>query len=317
MNISKEASVFNLTESIKEFLSPHNVQSTIDENKFENGKSDNSDLLKWIWNDFLVSTFNRQDIMNNKNINRDGEIIDKGTGIYAYFTTNENDLKVGFTKLINGTNVKVQSLTRENKILNDDLSHVHIMGIKIQVIPSNDRLYRCIREEHLHERINNSTLKDYVPKMYFGCSMIINNNTIRLTFIEHLSGYINLRSYFNNINYKNKTCINEAMMENIKKLLILFWNNGVSDNDFAAQNIMIDILNLRDIKLIDFGLLSLISLNLYCDKQWDMSWGKLADIYNAYYEDVNVEESNKGNNVNIPKIIDILNLFYHFNERII
>lgn len=314
MNLSKVTSVINLTESIKEFLSPNNVRSLIDD-KYLNITTDNNDLLNWIWNDFLVSTFNRKDIMNNKNINRDGEIKDKGAvGMYAYFTTNERDLKEGFTKLINGTCLKTQWLSRKTKILNDDLSHVHVMGLKIQVVPLHkDRCF--IREEKVHKRLNNSVLKDYVPKMYFGCSVIINETTIRLTFIEHLSGYIDLRSYFSNLIYRKRICINEALHENIKKLLIIFWNNGISHDEFAAQNIMVDIHNLYDIKLIDFGLLSLINLNLHCDKQWDISWKELHDIYNAYYDDLNVEEKNK--DCNIHKIIKTLNLIHHFNGLII
>ena len=331
------ASSLALSKIIKEYLDPEMTHSIFfDENSTFNVDTD-PDLLSEIRairvgvtllmeDNILPTLFDCPPIHSN----------DKNSGVAGqYISFESKNMRKGFVNLIE--NFKILRPVRKSKVLTDDFPMNAIanvgrdgksygpscnLGVKIQVLPSTKDKYheaKCIREERILERLNESSFAPYVPKLYFGCTLILPLNlmvlskhytvSVRLTFLEHLGGYENLRTYFTRQASYRRFIRNETI-DAIKDILSKLWKNGVSHNDFAAQNLMISLHSDTDVKLLDFGLATMVDFSRL---RRNMTWEEIRREYVEYYANVKNSFDNDGSNV--KKMNELLDVITHINRE--
>ena len=341
-----------LSKIIKEYLDPEMTHSLFfDENSTFNVYTE-PDLLRRISpiRDAIVNTVICRSILPTLFDCPPLHGNDKKSGVAGdYITFESKNMHQGFIKLMES--MKIYRPVRKTKVLQDNFPTNAIgnvsragtsygsssaIGVKVQVLPTTiDKYYeaKCIREERILERLNESSFASFVPKLYFGCTTIFPINStdtsqvytisVRLTFLQHLGGYENLRNYFSRQVEANRPIRDETITA-IKQVLINLWKQGISHNDFAAQNMMINLHDDTDIKLLDFGLATMLDFSRLRNV---MRWEDMHQQYIEHYEKIKRKErrlgvrnatdntffDNEGSNVR--KMNELLNAVLRTNLR--
>jgi tRNA A-37 threonylcarbamoyl transferase component Bud32 len=220
----------------------------------------------------------------------------------TYISFSSSNMINGFERWVSNNGISLYRI--KPKSLPNTLPNS--MGIKFQMFFSEDKYFEAstIKEENILERLSNSNMKDFVPIFYFGCTITVPITiadvklTIRtrMTFTEHLDEYSNLLLVLRSPTYIPR---NEHL-ESIKKVLYKLWKNGISHNDFAAQNIMI-IPMTGQIKLIDFGLATLHKY-AYPHIQTD----DLQTLYQDYYSRIPQDTLLENEGTNVKKLGELI-----------
>jgi serine/threonine protein kinase len=146
-----------------------------------------------------------------------------------------------------------------------------------------------LREESIMMKLNNfETIKKYIPQFYFGFTIIYNENKYRITLMELFKPgrFENIQRILAYISNEQSDIIINAT----RPLIYTLWRNGVSHNDISTKNILVDISNLNNIKLIDFGLATMFNPPLQSNNS------KIEEEYTTYFQNKTKEEQ-YGSNV--------------------
>jgi serine/threonine protein kinase len=225
----------------------------------------------------------------------------------TYINFKSSNMAQGFKSWLEDTNQDAIKLYRvKPKTIPSEVPDY--IGIKFQVFISKDKYFEAsaIKEEGILQRLSNSSIRDYVPRFYFGCTLTIPIRVgqkeliaiTRLTFTEHIHGYANMLQVLQSKEY----IPTDAHLNNIKNVLHKLWRCGISHNDFAAQNIMIHLQSGK-IKLIDFGLATNFKGNF---PQADES---LAEVYQQYYNSIPHESLLDNEGTNVKKLGEFIQQF--------
>ena len=176
----------------------------------------------------------------------------------------------------------------------------NIMAVKLQGLTSKEKYWeaRMLREETIMKRLSTSSIARYIPRFYFGCTILVPvGNTkigIRLTFMDVLGGETLRNKLQRNVK------INPKVFSNIQKMILLLWKQGISHNDISINNIMV---NTDDsVRLLDFGLATIVSNNVMYSDAWknntvpNVSVEQFSKKYEAFFADKNKKEQ-LGSNV--------------------
>ena len=237
-----------LNSAIKEYLSENEIHNL---NAHYNSNSKDSDLsleekskilLEFINQDFINIYFQKingdpYNIFNNNMFH-----IGSGTQgiVFSLYLKN-----LDFLNDIVGYNIK---------FCNESIANIKI-ACKIQLISPKEKYFeaRMLREETIMMKLNKfSTIKQSIPKLYGGFSIISNNNKFRITLMELIEPgrFENIQSILTRLSSEQS----DQIIIHLKKLIHTLWKHGISHNDISIYNILVDSWDISNIKLIDFGL---------------------------------------------------------------
>jgi serine/threonine protein kinase len=248
-----------LNSAIKQYLSPAEI-NTLNSlypnttNQDEMSLQDkNTFFIEFINNPFINTYF---PIITGDNFNVFNNFpshIGSGTqGIV--FSLNLKNLESTISKLTELTdlfNIKKSSQNIENQEV----------ACKIQIINNPLQKYwesRMLREEFIMMKLNTfETIKKYIPKLYLGFTIRYNQNKFRITLMELFKPgrFENIQNILPQLSNQQTDIIINAT----RPLIYSLWRNGVSHNDISLRNILVDLLDFNNIKLIDFGLATMFA----------------------------------------------------------
>jgi tRNA A-37 threonylcarbamoyl transferase component Bud32 len=119
---------------------------------------------------------------------------------------------------------------------------------------------------------------------------------VRLTFMELFDS--NYETIMNILNNNKKLPV--SVYESVNNLAKMLWTHGISHNDLATQNILINRNDLNDIKILDFGLSQLINPILNNNNS------KMKNAYTQYFKSNNKNTSDEQNGSNVTKLSELL-----------
>jgi len=257
----------------------------------------NKYFLEFINGEFLKNYFI---IITNKNYN----IIGDDTNFPAYigsgtqgivFSLILSNLEIVSSKLIDVYNKK----QCKDNVINQEVA------CKIQLINNPKEKYwesRMLREETIMMKLNTfETIKRYIPKIYLGFTIISNGNKFRITLMELFKPgrFENIQKVLSQLSDEKSDIIITAT----KPLIYSLWKNGVSHNDISIRNILVDLFDLNNIKLIDFGLAQMFTPP---DILLQLNNSRIETEYTNYFSDKTKEEQNGSNVIKLHEFIDIL-----------
>jgi hypothetical protein len=208
----------------------------------------NKYFLEFINNEFLKKYFI---IITNKYYN----IIGENANFPAYIGSGTQGI-VFSLMLSNLANVssKLTEDVYNKKQCKDDIINQEV-ACKIQLINNPKEKYwesRMLREETIMIKLNTfETIKKYIPKVYLGFTIISNGNKFRITLMELFKPgrFENIQTVLNQLSNEKADVVIAAT----KPLIYSLWRNSVSHNDISVRNILVDLFDLNNIKLIAAG----------------------------------------------------------------
>lgn len=257
----------------------------------------NKFFLEFINGEFLKKYFI---IITNKAYNIIGEDVNFpayiGSGTQGIvFSLILSNLDIVNSKLIDVYNKK---RCKEN-IVNQEVA------CKIQLINNPKEKYwesRMLREETIMMKLNTfETIKKYIPKIYLGFTIIFNGNKFRITLMELFKPgrFENIQTILNQLSNEKADIIIAAT----KPLIYSLWRNGISHNDISIRNILVDLFDLNNIKLIDFGLETMFKVP---NTLLESNNSRIETEYINYFSDKTKEEQHGSNVIKLNEFIDIL-----------
>lgn len=173
------------------------------------------------------------------------------------------------------------------------------VAIKVQLLYTRNKFWeeRIIKEEYILNKL--STIREiqpYIPKFYYGCTFNFNATRMRLTFMDIINPneYVTItRIITNNGN------ISSELYKNLYDVVKLLWKHGVSHNNLSTNNILVNVINHKEFRLIDFGLAELILPNKITNNT----------TYIEYFKSLSKDSQNGSN---VKKLAD---LFVHVKQE--
>ena len=278
----------SIRRNFKEYISPTELHSLNTNNTYNLKLSTNQQLYVTKLKDVVSHV-----LMEHCGISISQPLGQPGTSGSVY-TIDSNNLKekIQLFKKIPGL-LRVRDETENIRCPN-------IMAVKLQGLASKEKYWeaRMLREETIMKRLSASNMARYIPRFYFGCTILVPvGNTkigIRLTFMDVLGGETLRNKLQRNVK------INPKVFSNIQKMILLLWKQGISHNDISINNIMV---NTDDsVRLLDFGLATIVSNNVMYSDAWknnivpNVSIEQFSKKYEEFFADKNKQEQ-LGSNV--------------------
>lgn len=278
----------SIRRNFKEYISPTELQSLNTNNTYNLKLSTNQQLDVTKMKDVVSHV-----LMEHCGISISQPLGQPGTSGSVYtIDSNNNKEKIQLFKKIPGL-LRVRDETENIRCPN-------IMAVKLQGLASKEKYWeaRMLREETIMKRLSASNMARYIPRFYFGCTILVPvGNTkigIRLTFMDVLGGETLRNKLQRNVK------INPKVFSNIQQMILLLWKQGMSHNDISINNIMV---NTDDsVRLLDFGLATIVSNNVMYSDAWknnivpNVSIEQFSKKYEEFFADKNKREQ-LGSNV--------------------
>ena len=211
-------------------------------------------------------------------------ILGRGTQGYVISLTSKN------------MNEKIDSMSNMFVIEREKKSSRHVpdtVAAKIQLLYTKNKFWeeRILKEEYILDKVRNiKDVKENVPNFYYGCTFNFNRIRLRITFMDIVDPTI-YSTITRIIDYRKS--ISEELYNNIKQAVELLWKHGITHNDLSTNNILVNVINNKDFRIIDFGLAELILPDRITNSQ----------TYSKYFSNLSKEAQNGSN---VSKLKDLL-----------
>lgn len=290
-----------LSSLLKEYLKKNETLSLIYDENYKYEVPDGSALNPEIIKSYLIFT-----VMQGHGIKFELKDISSGTQ-GAVYSARAGNMYKSLSSFLDKHN---DYLFRIKKgVFNDNMPKEVVL--KVQQFKTENKYWeaRVLREETIMKRLSTSSLKEYVPAFYLGCTLIIpmeDNKRfgVRLTFMEHID-MVPLYRILQESD-KNKVPVPRSIYEQIEDVVMRLWKLGVSHNDLSVNNILVSGFLRPKIKLIDFGLSTTISTSDFASLKDGDGFNTYKDRYVAYFAGLPKDEQNGSNVEKLSQLSSLL-----------